>query len=365
VPLLLAGLASLAPSILSAAPREVVLLVDAAGTAPATLELRRHVVERLAAALPRGRDWHVVQAPRPEEELRLQLTKLLADARARSERFEEQRALEALARAERVFRASFGVVLDVEPLVQVLLARTRLHADLGQSDEAEATLARVAAIDPRRELDPGRFAPALVRSFAELRAKQRSSPLSITTTPPGATIWVDGRPAGRGPMVLQLPMGEHFVAVGPIGETTGCPVRVGEEQALSLDARQTEARWRAMAQRAGATWIIVVQLAREATGTRVRARALPTRAGGLPRVLTSAIVDERRLGGAADALALRLAAQLAPAPVAPPPPPPKRVKLLRAWWFWTAVIVVVAGVATAAVVATRDRDPRVQLVLTR
>jgi hypothetical protein len=122
----------------------------------------------------------------------------------------------------------------------------------------------------------------------------------------------------------------------------------------------------AMGQRAGATWIVVVQLSREGRRTRVRARALPMRAGESPRVLASALVDERQLGGAADELAARLAARLAPVPVAPPPPPPqRRVKLLRAWWFWTAVIVVVAGVATAAVVATRDQDPRVQLVLTR
>jgi hypothetical protein len=206
-----------------------------------------------------------------------------------------------------------------------------------------------------------------VKSFAELRAKQRSGQLSVRTTPPQATVWVDGQPAGRGPVRLQLPWGEHFVAVGQIGETAGRVVKVGEESAVSLDARQAESRWRELGQRAGATWIVVVQLSREGRRTRIRARALPMRAGESPRVLASALVDERQLGGAADELAARLAARLAPAPVAPPPPPPprRRTKLLRAWWFWTAVIVVVAGVATAAVVATRDRDPRVQLVLER
>jgi hypothetical protein len=381
VPVRRLGLASIvlwtavASTAATAAPRRV-LLVD---TSPLTtdLDLRRQLVEGLGTALetdPRLEARRYVPREQPGG---VGIGELMERAKAHSEQFEEQKAVDVLALAERVFRRSFGAHVTVEPLIRVLLARAKLHGDLGRSAEAERDLSRVAVLDPERTLDPGVFPPPLVNSFKRLKAKlgASSGTLKVTTFPGGHPVWVDGRQRGGSPLLLTLPAGEHFVVAGPPGATFGRATTVtaggSTKVAIRVDLPEplTDDQLRALGREADAAWVLGISVVQRGSRHQIRARALSLRAVEPPRSLRSASVEQARLTWANSQLALRLRAALGdkrrPGAGAAPPPEPRRSSVLKSWWFWTLVVAVVGGGTAAAVVLTRDRDPGVRVFVDR
>jgi hypothetical protein len=341
-----------------------VLLLDRSA-AEISPRLRRQVVEAITLSLQNDPRWRVVHAASPEEQLRRRVAQLLVDAKKSSEAFEEARALEALARAERECLAAFGPVVEVEPLLQVLLARAKVYNETGQAREARADLSRVLALDPSRSLDPGVFPPSLIRAFGELKvslSEERPAELRLQTRPPRQAVWVDGRQLAA-PLTTDLLAGEHLLTAGGVGRRVTLKANSTVELTL-VAASEPDAVSRRLARRARAAWIVGVWLDRVGARYRVRAVAQPAgQAGG--GVITSPRVVESQLPWATSTLGVKLAALLMPSTSPAPVVPTRRRSWVRSWWFWTTVTAVVGGGVAAAVLLTRDRDPRVHLTLTR
>jgi len=365
--------------------QRTVLLLDTS-RARVDPQLRRQVIDGLATALESKRGWLSLRLPRRADAFAAEIDGLLAQARTHSEQFHEQQARQALARAEGVFRSAPAVT--VAPLIKILLARARLHNDLGDMAAARADLARLIALSPERDLDAGVFPPALVTAHRKLRRTRRRQrgTIHVVTAPPKAEVWIDGRNRGRAPLSVAVVAGEHFVAVGPQGERAGSTVTVVEGDAkpvhlkLPRHQQQTDAALRATVKRAGARWVAAVELAQplgEANRFRLRVRLVSGLTVDVPKRLSTKEVARERLARAASALAVRMRAAMLPAPprvaAAPAPvlslpvkPPHEQTSSVFAtWWFWTAVVAVVGGGTAAAIVLTQQDDPGVRLRLER
>jgi hypothetical protein len=201
------------------------------GLAPVAGELRSALEERLPAdggdALARAR----------EE---------LTAAKEAYTRFDYERALADLAEVDRL-------LVDREPtppLVQVMVERHLLaglvHEGRRRPVEARRAFRTVHHLDPdRRGLDAGAYRPQVVALFAQAADDDGQGALRIATEPPGARVFVDGRPAGRSPLDLErVSSGRHWVvAAAPGRRPRGAMVDVDAErrrpaeQSLSLDPR--------------------------------------------------------------------------------------------------------------------------------
>ncbi len=118
---------------------------------------------------------------------------------------------------------------------------------LGRKQESRDVIALALALDPDRPITTFEFAPDVVDAIEAVRAEHRkTSKLHVTSTPPGAAIWVDGRDVGRAPLDVDVPRGQHVVvARAPEYEPTVQGVAVGDVPAvldLALDADPELAR---------------------------------------------------------------------------------------------------------------------------
>ena len=353
--------------------REKILLLD---RSPLKMDrrIRQQVMDGLQTALESG--GFLVQRRSPTTPDRAPIEELLTEAKSHSEQFHEQQALETLNRAERAFRAGFGRWVSVKPLIRVLLARARLGADLGNKAEVKRDLGRAVVLDPELTLDPGLFPPDLVRTFRRIKQRTRHVSLTITTSPPGHPVWVDGKRRGQAPVLVKLPPGEHFVAAGWRGTTRGKVVPVGEQGvrvtlAAPQRARLSDHRLRNMGQEVGARWVVGLYLRKMGAGHQVRVRAIVTRAVQVPRVYRAKPVERPRLTWAISQVAVQLQGGLRGGTVGGGPTPirapstTKEGSIFTSWWFWTAVVAVVGGGTAAAVVLTRDSDPGVKVTIER
>lgn len=363
--------------------RTSVLLIDTSRP-EVDPELRREVLEGLATSLKQRRGIRVLSGP-PEGATPNKIAQLLDRAKAHSEQFQEAEALQVLKEAEDRFRETIAGWVKIDALIQVLLTKAKLLADLKQTKPLAATLSRLVVLDPDHTLDPGVFAPPLIQTFKRLKAKLRRqrATLEVITDPADQPVWVDGRPLGRSPEPVEVFAGEHFVVAGFDGAVgRAVQVTVGPPTSLTLTIpkrkppsdRQLKARGR----RAGASWVAAMRLVhRRGQRQQIRVRLLSCRTVDPPRNLRSASVARVQLTWATSKLAIRLRAALAPrtriasrstaqpgtSPLGPPVETSRSV--LKTWWFWTAVAAVVGGGVAAAVVLTRDDDPGVRIHMAR
>jgi tetratricopeptide (TPR) repeat protein len=93
------------------------------------------------------------------------------------------------------------------------------HAVMGDQGAAEQAFVSALQRDPQLRPDPYRIKPDLVALFERIRERQRGV-LRVEADRADATIAVDGRPAGRAPLRLSLPIGVHRVEVRAPGGTS-------------------------------------------------------------------------------------------------------------------------------------------------
>jgi hypothetical protein len=358
-----------------------VLLLDRSAV-KVDIKLRRQVLDGLENALTTGGFTVSVRSMSGGGGgAAVNIDALLAQAKAHGEQFEEQKARAALERAEHLVRAGFVMNPRVKPLLRVLMARVKHAADAGKLDEVQQTLLRAMVINPELTLDPGTYPPQVIAAAKQLEARvnQRRGALQVTSTPPGHPVLVDGRRRGKAPVTVKVPLGEHFVAVGPTGARIGKIVRVGSGGASVTVAvtrrrtkRLTDHRLRNMGQQAGADWVVTVRVvALQGARFQVRTRAIATRTVDVPRRQRSAAVVEARLVRATGQLGVKLQQVLRGRQAVssiPPVAPPDRDddgSIFKTWWFWTIVGVAAAGGAATAVVLTWDSDPGVRVTVER
>lgn len=91
------------------------------------------------------------------------------------------------------------------------LQRGVLHAVLGQEEGARAAFVEALRGDPRADLDDRVHKAAVVTLFRETRARLRGR-IEIAGRD-GLRVLIDGREAGRTPLRLALPIGQHRIEV--------------------------------------------------------------------------------------------------------------------------------------------------------
>lgn len=116
-----------------------------------------------------------------------------------------------------------------------------IRGRLNKSAAATDAFRRVLRIDPTHTLDPDYFGPSTLKDFDRIRAEVKAGtkvPLSVKTTPPGATVFVDGKELGKTPMRREVLPGQYQVVVGD-GGVFSLPrdVQVNGAEELVIDLR--------------------------------------------------------------------------------------------------------------------------------
>lgn len=138
----------------------------------------------------------------------------MARARAAMARFAYTPALEALEEAEARLLAIVPAPPATALLARLAFERGRIrlrHADMAGATR-ELTLAR--RLDPDWDsIDPSVYPPELVQAFETAGAEVTpDATLEVTSLFDGATVYIDGRRAGRTPLRAHLAPGVHYIA---------------------------------------------------------------------------------------------------------------------------------------------------------
>ena len=123
-------------------------------------------------------------------------------------RFEESRGALELAQA---------ATKDPQKLARIYLYFGFIEAVSGSRTRARTMLVRALEQDPTLALKAGRFKKELVDLFNEVRGALRGT-LLVHLEQPTHTVYIDGKRAGRLPLLTNLPIGKHRLEVrGPKG----------------------------------------------------------------------------------------------------------------------------------------------------
>jgi len=205
---------------------------------------------------------------------------LLEEGRVLYERADPGQAIPVLEEAVQAFNATMATTTDNRPLIEALLTLGFAYNVMGDDERARRAFARVAQLDPDRELDEINYAPKIVNFYADVRSQvlaRGQGDLEVEASQPGAEVIVDGRRVGVTPMVIQdLPVGRHFLlVVGEGGHRSFGVVEIDavERGKVHLDltdrrlaepdddsrgrARQTEQLYRTLGEHLGADAILL------------------------------------------------------------------------------------------------------------
>lgn len=97
---------------------------------------------------------------------------------------------------------------DPATLEKVHLLRAQCLAARQDFARAEEAFALALDANPETTLDPSRVDPTVVRLLESVRARLTGS-LIIGSTPPGATLLLDGKGVGVAPQTIATPAGKH------------------------------------------------------------------------------------------------------------------------------------------------------------
>jgi hypothetical protein len=256
--------------------------------------------------------------------------------------------------------------------------------------KAREAYLRAAVLAPDRVLEPRRYPPLAIASFALAAAevKQRPRGNIVVRATGSATINVDARPDQLAPAAaLDLPYGDHFVRVEDVGHQPYVAVVTLAQPSLEIDAPVTAAlvpddrQAAAHAKRMGAPFALLsmlklgarteleLHLIDSASGEVKNAAVIPF--GGEAGALDAAVMrldeEARRaaLGKQEGAVAVpRTDLTLATVPASPPPGGPSLAEDPRGWarQHWPLLTAIGAVLGTAIVlsiaVSSDSRAPR-------
>ena len=95
-------------------------------------------------------------------------------------------------------------------LEKVQLLRAQCFAAQQDFGRAEEAFALALEANPEASLDPTRVDPSVVRVLDGLRARTKGT-VVVRSTPPGASLWLDGKEVGATPLDLHTVIGRHKV----------------------------------------------------------------------------------------------------------------------------------------------------------
>lgn len=300
----------------------------------------------------------------------------LAVARRAQVALEETEAMRALAAASHRARELLHVPGAASWLAEVEVVTAIVAAQRGEASLAEASLRRALALAPDRALQEGEAAPELVaRSVALMREEVRRARLEVRVEGSAAEphaqsqVFVDDRPIGPLPRVLDLPAGLHVIRVEARGHRAYARLvdlapgsRAPMIVALAPSAASRDADALEHAIETGHADEVAHTLARIVehggvprdvwllyVGTGALDRAVVVRCGpgacGAPRRIDDTAV--LRLEPREPVHAALHDAELARARVwidEPPLAAPAEPSVIEQWWLWAGVGAVVVGV---------------------
>lgn len=97
---------------------------------------------------------------------------------------------------------------DVGTLEKVHLLRAQCFAARQDFSRAEEAFALALEANPDTQLDPAKVDPTIVKLLDTVRARSLGN-VTFGSTPPGATLVIDGKEAGVTPQTVALPVGRH------------------------------------------------------------------------------------------------------------------------------------------------------------
>lgn len=110
--------------------------------------------------------------------------------------------------ALRVLDAAAAEGGDAATLEKVQLLRAQCLAARQDFGKAEEAFALALDANPETTLDPSKVDPTVVKLLEAVRARLTGS-VFVNSTPPGATLLLDGKAAGVAPQTLAVPAGRH------------------------------------------------------------------------------------------------------------------------------------------------------------
>jgi len=175
-----------------------------------------------------GQVWIVTDAPLEDADPAWRVTEvvrddpaseadaLLEEARRHAVAFRSDEALAVLGRAQVLLETQGRGAQDFDALARTWALRALIESNLEHAEQSEEALRIAARLRPDAELDPVVFPPDLRERHAALRAAARAEPpatRAVTTEPPGARIYLDGREVGTTPATVSAPAGRHYLRV--------------------------------------------------------------------------------------------------------------------------------------------------------
>ncbi|MEW5739958.1 MAG: PEGA domain-containing protein [Myxococcota bacterium] len=124
-------------------------------------------------------------------------------------------------------------------LSAALLVQSQLFKNLERTKEMNEAYRRVLRIDPGFKLDPDAYPPSTLQAFEAVRkelAKAKKATLQVQSTPPGASVFIDGRELGKTPAKIPLAPGFYRLALRA-GDRESFPrsVEVKKEELVQVD----------------------------------------------------------------------------------------------------------------------------------
>jgi PEGA domain len=235
------------------------------GAARSITALRARLVVRPGIALPRDAARAALEDPLPDDAeatagdvaFRSRAAQLLRAARDSYSRFDYDGALDRLRQADLALVTASPSSELTQLLIDITLLAGVIEADRGNTPRALDAFRLARRLDPaRKALDPGSYRPRVVTLYAQAGAPvpdPRRSRISVVTDPAGASVWIDGRPAGAAPIELVLDVGFHYVAAVAEGSTPRLEkplLRAGQDTRLPLMLARQPPEERARAARA-------------------------------------------------------------------------------------------------------------------
>ncbi len=256
---------------------------------------------------------------------------------------------------------------------------------LGRKSEGNAVYALALALDPERPITKAEFDPDVVDAIEAVRlAPPALEKLRVTSTPAGALVRIDGKEAGRSPIDVDLPRGQHVIvarlpqyqaavqgvainegavevklALDPDREAT----RIASGAVLGLDEAAQQELVDATLRYADLDEVVIVA----ETTRRGGAALLAQRCAGLPGgVQCSAVVDIGFADGGLAAAARSAWDAVRTGELRYKPSVlgeragrsgPKRCELCRSPWLWGGVGAALVVGAIVTVVATSGSRP--------
>ena len=211
--------------------RRIVLLE----LAPLDQEVSRAVAEPLTKALTAELQKSFNGVPAAEMERLRTGAEKPANVRAAAQALNEAKELLAAGQikpAAKKLAAARGVLDPLRPqlrdyslLTSTLLYSAVISMNIGDKRTSASTFGDLARLRPDFRIDPAEFPPAVIEAFEKARqaeAKLAKGRMVVTTTPPGAQVFVDEVARGVTPLTVPASPGTHFVRValdGHLGVT--------------------------------------------------------------------------------------------------------------------------------------------------